>query len=416
MARTLTPRDISALINAIYKEATGQTVSITNETLTDFVSVGEKILSTGYENTLNALSMVIGRTVVAVRPASAKLDLISALDSGEYTDRFRKISFLTEDAQNAGDWNTQLHTNLGAGLTNGENTGDASPASTKSMWEQNPRTPIELVFGGSSVWQTSVTVYKYQLKKAFANPQDFALFVSGLMTQVANEIALQKEAFNRLTMLNYIAGAIDMGMGVDLVTLFNSTYGTSYTANQIRTGHRKELLELMVSTIKKYSRKFTYQTSAYHFNPTFTGENAGKVILRHTPREDQKLFLAEDLITDAEAMVMPEIFNDQYLSVENYEPVGFWQNLNDPLAIDVTPSVPSADLSAQTAGTRVNKVQIVAVLFDKDAMLTDWQIDDAETTPIEARKRYYNTWYSFAKNAINDFTENGIVFYMSTGE
>lgn len=409
MARTLTPRDISALMNAVVKEATGQTGTLTAENLSDFVSVGETVLATGIENTLNALSLVIGRTIVAVRPYDAKLKLISAIETGEYAHRLRKISFFAEDAMPAGDWNTQLYTNLQDGFTNGQNpNAGGTPQSTKSMWEQNVRIPLEMNFGGSSVWQTSVTIYKYQVKQAFRSPEDFATFVSGIMTQVGNEIEMQKEAFNRIALLNYIGGLYDIGTVVNLTQVVNTMYGTSYTTSQILTAHRTELLTALVTEIKKYSRKLTDNNSIYHWNPT---RSDGRVIWRHTPRADQKLIIADDFMIESEAMVLPAIFNDQYLKIENFERVGFWQNLNDPLNVNIVPAIPAANGSAQTTGTAV-ETTVVGVLFDRDALLTDWQIEDADTTPLESRKKYYNTWYSFAKNAINDFSENGILFVL----
>ena len=56
---------------------------------------------------------------------------------------------------------------------------------------------------------------------------------------------------------------------------------------------------------------------------------------------------------------------------------------------------------------------VVAFLYDRDALMTDYQLEDAIDTPVEARKRYINTWWTFAKNNINDISENGVLFYMA---
>ena len=55
---------------------------------------------------------------------------------------------------------------------------------------------------------------------------------------------------------------------------------------------------------------------------------------------------------------------------------------------------------------------VVGLLYDEDAMMVDYQMDSAYTTPIEARKGYHNIWYHFSKNMINDPTENCVLFYM----
>ena len=133
MARTLTTLDCYALINAIAKEATGQELTLQAQDTSSFVSVGETILRTGTENTLNAISLVLGRTFMAVRPYEAKLRIINAINSGLYSNRVRKISFYSRDAEPTGAWNTNLYTNHAMGYDNGSNSG----SSVGTMWEQN---------------------------------------------------------------------------------------------------------------------------------------------------------------------------------------------------------------------------------------------------------------------------------------
>lgn len=174
MARTLTPQDCHVLMNALVKQATGQSTSSVIDT-SSFVSAGEKLLATGVENTLNALSIVLGRTFMAVRPYKAKLAIISAMNSDLYNSRLRKISFYSREAKASGDWNTQLNgVNLKDGRDNsGINPDQGANSATASMWEQNQPVPLEMNFAGQSVWEDSTTVYKYQLKIAFQVKQSF---------------------------------------------------------------------------------------------------------------------------------------------------------------------------------------------------------------------------------------------------
>ena len=66
----------------------------------------------------------------------------------------------------------------------------------------------------------------------------------------------------------------------------------------------------------------------------------------------------------------------------------------------------------QVTGTRVQLDYVVGLIFDEDAIMTDFQLDDVNTTPLEARKRLRNTWYAMKRNLINDFTEKAILFTM----
>lgn len=420
MARALTPRDCHALMNLIVKEATGQDQTIQAVDSSSFVSAGETVLAAGMENTLNALSLVLGRTFMAVRPYNAKLGIINAIDTGEFTSRMRKISFYSREAQASGDWNTQSFTNLAMDFDNGQNEANGSAQSTASMWVQNQPVPLELNFGGHSVWEDSTTVYEYQVKKAFRSEGEFAQFVAGIMTEKGNDIESQKEAFNRMTLLNYMAGIYDMsasmnGSAIDLVAAFNAKFGTSYTGADLRGAHLKEFLEFMVATIKKTSDWMTNRSANRHWTPAKTINGVNYTLLRHTPKDRQKLIMYSPLFTDAEAIVMPEIFNPQYLSIDNYEGVQFWQNENTPDSISVTPAIPDvSNPAAQTAGAAVSLDHVIGVLYDSDAMMVDYQLDRQAVTPLEARKHYRNIWWTFSKNSINDFTENGVLFYMGS--
>lgn len=428
MARSLTPRDCHALMNLLVKEATGQDSEIQAVDSSTFVSCGELVLATGVDNVLNSLSLVLGRTFMAVRPYKAKLAIINALNTDMYTNRMRKISFYSREAQASGDFNTQLYTNLAAGYDNGENgtddvTGD--PVSTKSMWVQNPAVPLEVNFAGQSVWEDSTTVYEYQLKNIFRSEEEFSQFVAGIMTEKGNDIESQKEAFNRMTILNHIAGVYDLdtadgaanGRVINLTAAYNERFNTNYTSEQLRSTYLKSFLEFFVSQFKLASEYMTVRSAKYHWSPAKTVGGVSYKLMRHTPYDRQKVLLYRPLFVESEAMVLPEIFRPEYLDINTqYEPVMYWQNINDPSGIDVVPAIPNTATGVQTAGDEVELDYVVGMIFDSDAIMIDYQLEAASTTPLEARKHYRNMWWSFSKNAINDFTENAIIFIMKDEE
>ena len=418
MARTLTPLDCYALINAIAKEATGQESTLQAIDSSSFVSVGESILRTGTENTLNALSMVLGRTFMAVRPYEAKLRIFNALNNGLYANRMRKISFYSRNAQASGAFNTNLYTNHAMGYDNGNNSGNSVP----SMWQQNAPVPMELNFGGSSVWDDSTTIYEWQLQQAFRSEDTFSSFMAGVLTEKGNDIESQKEAFNRMTLLNYMGGLYDMTLGgaatmaVDLVAAFNTEFRTSYTRADVLTTYYKEFLAFVIAYLKKTSNILTNRSKKNHWSPAKTVDGVSYSLLRHTPKSKQRLIMYRPFWIDAEARVLPEIFNDEYLKAPQYEGVDFWQNELNPASINVTPAVPNgADPTSQIAGTPVVLEYVLGVLYDEDAIMVDYQFDASYSTPVEARKGYRNIFWHFRKNAINDFTENGILLYLGAG-
>lgn len=419
MARLQTPTDAHAIMNALVYQATGRT-DLTATDTSSFVSVGETVLNTGVENVLTALSIVIGKTVVAVKPYEAKITLIQEENSGLYTSRFRKISFYEKDAKAAGWVNTNLYPkNLYNGYSNG-----AADGAVGSMWEQDKPIAIEFNFGGSSTWDLQMTFYEDQLKAAFRDESEFIAFWNGMITQKMNEIETEKEEFNRMNLRNYMAGLIAMNMPgcvVNLTKEFNDKYGTSYTNEELRGEQVQKFLMYTAFRIKQMSDFMTERTKLYHWSPNKTVDGVTyNTILRHTPKSDQRLFYYKPLFEEAKAMVFPEIFNPQYIAEQNGEGVTFWQAINEDggtnnarMKIKVKPAIPNiANPAEQTTPNAAVEAEVVAVLFDKDAVVTNFQFEGSDTTPKEARKKYWNVFYHNMKNAINDFTENGIIFVM----
>lgn len=421
MARTITPQDAHVIMNQLVQEAIGL-ANVAEADVSDFVSAGELVLSTGMENVFNALSIVINRTLVAARPYNAKLKIIQSLDTGAWSNRIRKISFYSKYALPDGYHNTDLFTNLKDGFTNGQNPdGNGDPQSTKSMWEQHQAMPLEMNFAGTSVWQDCITMYEDQIKAAFRSPEDFAKFVSGFLTEHGNDIESQKEAWNRMALLNkiastyyYDANSVTTGQVINLTYEFNQRFGTNYTSAQLRSTYLKDFLAFFVATFKNVSKFMTERTAERHVNFLKTVGGVDYAVLRHTPYSRQRVFLYSPLFTEAEALVLPAIFNPEYLDINTqYEEVTYWQGISDRAAINVTPAIIDLSDGEQTATDDPIEIPyVVGCIMDADALMTNFQLETAHTSPLEARKGYRNTWLSIARNIMDDPSEQCVIFTM----
>lgn len=417
MARRLNPTSCYTLINAIAKQLNG-TTAIQATDLSSFISVGETVLQNTKENILDAVTIVGIRSIMANRPYRSKFSIIREDDASLFNSRLRKISYYEEGALDSGDYNTDSKTNLKGGFDNGTNGGQSMP----TMWEQHPRYALELNFGGVDTWQKALTQYANQLEIAFKDINEFSAFMTGVMTALQNEIETEKEAFARATMLNAIGGIYDLTTygtkAIDLVALYNDEHDTSYTGDELRSGDAKEsFYKWFVALVKDYSDMLEYKSTANHWDKTLTVGSDTLHLLRHTPKDKQKLVLFSKFFNDAQSEIMPSIFNPEYLKIDNFEKVPYWQSQTDRAKVSITPSIPDAsgtNNGAQTSGSAVTLNYVVGMLFDTDAIMTSLIFDGANTTPIEARKRYYTTWYTFAKNGIVDFTENMVLFYMAS--
>ena len=287
------------------------------------------------------------------------------------------------------------------------------------MWLQSTPVVYQAWFGGAIEWQYPYTLYENALKSAFRSGQEWADFLNGFLVSCANDIETEKEAFSRLVVLNMIAGVADLSADMplsfrNLTTEFNTKFNTSYTTAQLLTTYFSEFLAFFVATVKTDSDMLENRSTLYHWSPTKTVNGVSYVLPRQTKKADQRMMMISRFWNDAEAMVLPAIFNDQYLKLDNFEKIDYWQNINDPMAISVTPAIPdTSDPSAQTAGAAVSLSTVLGVLYDRDAMMVDFHLEDVTSTPLEARKHYRTIWNTINKNPLNDFTENCIVYYMA---
>lgn len=424
-------KDGYALMNAVMAQLTGQD-SFSVIDAQGFMDAGKIAMTYSTDEIFNALTIVGARLFTATRPYKAPLWLIDSISSGYFNNRIRKISYYSTWALPSGAFNTDLMTNFADGYTNdasGEN-----PAGTKDQYEQHPVHPLEMNFANSIVWQDCITRYEDQIKIAFSGEDEWARFWAGVLTEKGNDIEQRKEAHNRTTLLSRmaIAGAIGdsnsaiktLGTVVDLTAAYNAKFGTTYTGAQLRTTYLKEFLAFFISEFKVISNMMTKRSLYYHAAPKLTLSDGDHYILRHTPKSEQRFMMYTPIWEQAKAQVMPEIFNTEYLQLEQFESVDFWQTFSlsdsDKAAIDFKVTVPGWLEDMITGGkTTVDTPYefkpdyVLGVLFDKDAVLTDFQFEAARTTYPEARKNFVNTWFDFGLGSVGDPSENFIVFVMS---
>lgn len=422
-----------ALINAVMAQLTGQD-SFSVIDAQGFSDAGKLAMTYSTDEIFNALSIVGARLFTATRPYKAPLWLIDSINSGYFNNRIRKISYYSTKALPSGAFNTDININFADGYTNdasGEN-----PSGTKDQYEQHPVHPLEMNFAESHVWQDCLTRYEDQIKIAFTNEDEWARFWAGVLTEKGNDIEQRKEANNRLTLLNRMALADAMGASgsaiaglstvIDLTAGFNAKFRTSYTGTQLRTTYLKEFLAYFVSEFKIISNMMTKRSTMFHAAPSLTLADGTHYVLRHTPKADQRFMMYTPLWEQAKAMVLPEIFNTEYLQPEQFESVDFWQTFSmsdsDKASVNLKITIPGwlENMIAGTTGSSdtaytFNPDYVVGCLFDRDSLLTDFQFETARTTVPEARKNYVNTWFDFGVGSISDPSENFVLFVMSEG-
>lgn len=392
-----TPQDAYTLINEVAEQATGRKNLVAIDT-SSFVSVGETLLRTGVENTLKALSTVFANSYFSNEKYTGKLATIEQTN-GQWGAITREITVLTQDAEPSQDWNTDV------------NPKQLDDGKSVDMYKINKPKAIELKFYGTKLLQRHITRFRDQIAQAFTSEAEFMLFYEAVMIEFKNDIESDREAGRRATMLNYMAGLYSMGQQVDLTAEFNAENGTTYTRNQLLTTYKKDFMPFVIARIKLDSERLTERSSKYHVN--IKGYNP---ILRFSRKENQRLLMYSGFWINSTTQVLPWVFDDKELKIENKELVNWWQSADNATSIHITPSIlDDSTGQAKQAEKEVNLPYVLGVLYDRRAMGVQYQFAYADTTPFNSAGGYWNMYVHSRKNYWNNYTHNGILYVMGEG-
>ena len=404
MANTLTPTDVYAIVNAMADEMFGKNNTLTAINTQTFSTVGEAMLRSGYDNTINSLSVLIGRTIIAARKYRGKFRIIMQIPQ-QYGLITRKISFYSHPAEASEDWNTDIN---GTQLVDG---GSVDP------WKISKTYPLEINFAGIKTDQLSYTTWAWQLDQAFRSESDFAAFLTGRLTEIANDLESMAEAENKLQVLNAIGATYNVGAArqvVNLTTEYNAFYNDTKTTADLLGPDFDSFMKFFVMRLKGDMALMSERNELFHIYPAKTDDNGNNLsLLRHTPADMRRLLLYMPIIRQAEATVFPSLFDSSYLKIENFEGVEYWANPNFPMSVDVTPNQLDVSTGQSTNGAQVQLDNVVGVLFDRDALATSIEVDRVLTTEMNARGAYFNTVYHMAKDHRLDQTENMIIYFLA---
>lgn len=397
MANELAFNQLATILNAITAQATGKTGIAVTDT-SSFVAVGQEALKCGYDTLNTAISQVLGKTIFAVRPYTAKFKGLE-MSEQQYGNSSRKLSPIDKDFENDPSIDP-------AQMVDGGSI-DPYVISKPLVQQEN--------FYGTEVVKKSLTIYDWQLDQSFANASAFGEFISMMMQNASDMLEQARENTKRMTLANLIGAVLGhyaTNQNVKLVTEYNTYLGLTGQNALTWAGIKgdaeqyQRFMRFSYARIATVASMLTERSAKYHVSLP------DKTIMRHTPYEYQRLYMLGQERYDMEAQVLADAFHDNYLKYADVETVNFWQSINTPDTINVTPSylVTSGNTVGTVAkGAAVNKTGIFAVLMDRDAAGVV-QVNERARTAYNARGEYTNYWFSAAMRYYNSFTENCVVF------
>lgn len=388
MANDLSFTQSAIILNSLLEQAQGK-ASITAVNETQFVAQAQIALKIGYEGMMNALSQVLSRTIFSTRVYSRKLKGLNA-DAIRFGNHVRKINIVDgefeEDSRQS--------------LTDGQSI---------DQWTVNKPKALQMNFYGENIYQVSKTFFRDQLNVAFSSSSEFGSFVSAVLQNVSNMVEQKHEITAKATLNNLIAGksVADTDNVIYLITEYKTEKGISDDSFNYRDPDNfPDFARWLFGYIETLSDKLTDRGIMYHMNVS------GKEINRHTPKEDQILYLFGPIMNAIDKEVKSITFNEELLKVIDYEKINYFQSPKDPQKIIVKPNYIDNTGALVNSNSNVTIDNILGVLFDREAAgyttVNTW----SQSTPMNAKGGYTNTFWHFTDRPWLDLTENAIVLIL----
>lgn len=387
-ANDLSFNQLSTVLNSIVAQATGKKpLAITNTS--EFISVAQTALKTGYDPLLQSISQVLSRTIFSTRPYYRKFGGIQ-VDNQKWGNITRKLNISDKDWEN----------DVRFELVDGESV---------DMYMVNKPNILQTNFYGANVYERSYTIFKDQLDCAFSGPDEFARFLSMVTGNCTDMIEQAHENLARATVANYIGGKVkgDADSCIHLLTEYNALTGLALTKENVyQPANYKPFIDWVYSRIASLTELMTERSQLFHTNIT------GKTINRHTPLQRQRVYLYAPARFNIESMSLANTYNYNFLKMAYNETVNYWQSIQSPSKINVKPSYLQADGTITTPEDALEQDDIFGVIFDEEALgytvMNQW----SATTPFNAKGGYSNVFFHFTDRFWNDFTENGLVLLL----
>lgn len=394
----------AALLNQMVEQATGQS-ALAQINTGNFTSVATMALRNGYDPLLNSISQVLNRTIVSIRPYTAKLKSLRIYDSDRWGNLTRKISFTDREVVD----DTRI-----SPMEDGQ---------TYSPYKVRKPIPIQVNFSGVDEYSDYTTIFRDQLDSAFTGIGQFNSFITGQLQNMADKKEQYDEAQTRACLLNLMGGTYaceknngERGRVRHLLTEFQAFRGDEapLTVAQL-FGNNDNLVPFaswLSAELQTTARKMSERTMLYHECPLDSSGNPYK-LMRHTPAQYTVCYMLSEFFDKINAIVRPGIFANEYLQYVDYEGVTYWQNIENPAKVDVSASyLKAAAGNNDTAEDTFTADYVLGILMDREAAgyrpLSTW----SQATPMNAEKGFSTLWYHFRSQWMNDNTENAVLLLL----
>lgn len=374
MAYQYMNKNVYTVVNTVVKEGMGlETLSVVDTS--SLVDVGTKILGDRAltELFLNTLAARIGRTIFSFRAYRNKFaDYL--LNDFEYGAVVQKLTVEMPEAVE-------------------DKTYELEDGQSVDQWIVSKPKVNQKFFAKRNAYSFFITIQRHTLKLAFTSESGMASLISMIFGAVRNKMELALENLGRACLNNMIAETASTARNIKLVTEYNAIYEDDVVTSE-NAMYNPRFLKFMVARIKDV-RSFLTDISRTYNDGT---------IDRFTPMDLQRILIYSPLKTRLETVVESDAFNREFVTLPGFKEVNYWQNPKSPTSINVKKA-------SDELATKVEN--IACVISDRESFGIYQKDEETLTTPVNARARYYNTFWHSEQMWFNDLSENFVLFTLA---
>lgn len=378
-------QQVYELLNQITGELTGTENLVTND-LTNVVDVGSAIFAaTSVDNYVKSLVNKVGKVIAVNRPYRPPYPNIKR-ESWEYGSVLQKLRCAIPEAEANPSWNLQSGQGANQFLF-------TPPTVTQQFWNSKVTYDISMSFT------------EMQVKESFNSRSELMAFIGMIENAIQTSKTIKEKGLAEQAISNFMGEKIYNENGVvHLVTAYNTAYNPETPITMATALYDPSFLRFASVQMMLYKDRLKDASNVFNMGtvPTFT------------PEEYLHVVVNSEFAKSVEAYMTADTYHDAMVALPNYDTVNFWQSIKDTVQGETSYYDLATTTSIQittSAGHNVTKGGIVAVMFDRDAIMLCNE-NDRVTTAYNAKQEFVNNFYKFDISLFNDTAENGIVFVL----
>lgn len=396
----------ATVLAALYQQITGLTVPAPLD-LSGFVSTATTVLNLGLDKVHNALWQMVGRTIIAIRPYRGRFaDMEFETDTWGIVDR--KVSYLSRLPMDNQAWEYPVTYDASQTVPSGDGL-------SVDQYKINKDKIVQVAFYGRSTYAYTRTRFAYQLETAFRGPDELTRFLAGAVTSLDNDRELWREGMRSGMLINAIGALYDenqTGRVIHLLTEYNTETGLQLTGTTVKQPANYDGFVRWM-----YARLGDIKAAMGRDNILYTTQLAsypsGYGVLRHTDAANLRIKMSAPLLNRMKAAVLSTTYNPEMLSLDDVEPVAYWQAPSIPEQVQVRPVYTAAATGQETqAAAAVTVSNIVGIMYDRDFVGCSRIRAEAASTPYNVVGGYWNDHYTEEYKTRFDMTEKAVLLLL----